>query len=331
MRYTRFPGTDWNVSRIVMGCWALAGDQTWGFQDEQEAIATIHAAIDVGINFFDNAELYGNGLAESILGKALIGRRDRVFIASKFNWEHARSEQVIAACERSLRRLQTDYIDLYQIHWANWDVPFEETWGALQRLREQGKIRAIGVCNFGPRDLSAILQLGHPSTNQLPYGPLFRAIEFEVVPACLAAGVGILCYSPLTIGLLTGKFSTADEVPAGRARTRHFASQRPLTRHGEPGCEEETFKAIAEIASLAQALNVSIPQLALAWLLQRPGVLGVINGMRRPDQAVQNAIAAEIDLNSSVASRIEMITDQIKEKLGANPDMWEGTERSRFR
>ena len=331
MRYTRFPGTDWNVSRIVMGCWALAGDQTWGFQDEQEAIATIHAAIDVGINFFDNAELYGNGLAESILGKALIGRRDRVFIASKFNRENARSEQVIAACERSLRRLQTDYIDLYQIHWANWDVPFEETWGALQRLREQGKIRAIGVCNFGPRDLSAILQLGHPSTNQLPYGPLFRAIEFEVVPACLAAGVGILCYSPLTIGLLTGKFSTADEVPAGRARTRHFSSQRPLTRHGEPGCEEETFKAIAEIASLAQALNVSIPQLALAWLLQRPGVLGVINGMRRPDQAVQNAIAAEIDLDSSVASRIEMITDQIKEKLGANPDMWEGTERSRFR
>lgn len=331
MQYTVLPGTDWNVSRIAMGCWALAGDQTWGFQDEQEAIATIHAAIDVGINFFDNAELYGNGVAETILGKALIGRRGRVFIASKFNWEHARRKEVIAACERTLSRLRTDYIDLYQIHWANWDVPFEETWEALQHLREQGKIRAIGVCNFGPRDLSAILQLGHPSTNQLPYGPLFRAIEFEIVPACLAAGVGILCYSPLTIGLLTGKFNTAEEVPPGRARTRHFSSQRPLTRHGEPGCEEETFRAIAELASLARGLAVTIPQLALAWLLRRPGISAVINGMRRPDQALQNAVAAEIDLDSSVISRIEAITNPIKEKLGPNPDMWEGKERSRFR
>ncbi|MGQ9504766.1 MAG: aldo/keto reductase [Thermogutta sp.] len=331
MKYTILPQTDWQVSRIAMGCWALSGDQTWGPQDEQEAIATIHAAIDAGINFFDNAELYGNGLAEEILGKALQGRRGSVIIASKFNWEHARRDEVIACCERSLRRLRTDYIDLYQIHWANWAVPFAETWEALQRLREQGKIRAIGVCNFGPKDLSAILEIGRPSTNQLPYGPLFRAIEFDIVPTCLAAGVGILCYSPLTIGLLTGKFTTADEVPAGRARTRHFSSRRPLTRHGEPGCEEETFHAIAEIGALARELGVTIPQLALAWLLRRPGVLAVVNGMRRPEQARQNAVAAEIDLDPSVIDRIESVTDPIKEKLGPNPDMWEGTERSRFR
>lgn len=331
MKYTVLPGTDWQVSRIAMGCWALSGDQTWGPQDEQETIATIHAAIDVGINFFDNAELYGNGLAEEILGKALRARRGNVIIASKFNREHARREQVIASCEQSLSRLQTDYIDLYQIHWANWEVPFAETWEALQRLREQGKIRAIGVCNFGPKDLSAILEIGRPSTNQLPYGPLFRAIEFEIAPACIAAGVGILCYSPLTIGLLTGKFTTADEVPAGRARTRHFSSRKPLTRHGEPGCEEETFKAIAEIVALANDLRVTVPQLALAWLLRRSGVSAVVNGMRRPEQARQNAVAAALELDSSVIERIESVTDPIKEQLGSNPDMWEGAAHSRFR
>lgn len=331
MRYVSLPGTDWKVSRVVMGCWALAGDQTWGPQDENEAIAAIHAAIDAGINFFDNAELYGNGAAEELLGKALSARGENVFVASKFNWEHARREQVIAACDRSLRRLNRECIDLYQIHWANWDVSFEETWEALQYLRKQGKIRAIGVCNFGPQDLAAILRLGRPSTNQLPYGPLFRAIEYEIVPACLAAGVGILCYSPLTIGLLTGKFKSADEVPAGRARTRHFSSRRPLTRHGEPGCEEETFRAIAEIQSLAEELGMSVTQLALAWLLHRPGVTAVINGMRRPEQARQNAVAAEIDLEPAVVSRIESITNSIKEKLGKNPDMWEGENRSRFR
>ncbi len=331
MRYLVLPETNWHVSRIVMGCWGLAGDQTWGPQDEGEAIATIHAAIDAGINFFDNAELYGNGIAEEILGKALSGRRQHVFIASKFNWEHARREQVISACERSLKRLRTDYIDLYQIHWANWDVPFEETWEALEFLRIQGKIRAIGVCNFGPRDLAAILQCGRPCTNQLPYGPLFRAIEFEIVPACLAAGVGILCYSPLTIGLLTVKYKSADEVPPGRARTRHFSSKRLLTRHGEPGCEEATFQAIAQLQALAAELGMSVTQLALAWLLHRPGVTCVINGMRHPEQARENAVAGDIDLAPDVISRIESITDPIKERLGPNPDMWEGTDRSRFR
>lgn len=331
MRYVQFPGTDWQVSSIVMGCWSLAGDQTWGPQDEQTSVATVHAALDAGINFFDTAELYGAGFAEEILGKALQGVRGRVYIASKFNWENARRERVLAACEASLRRLQTDIIDLYQIHWANWDVPFEETWSALEELKRQGKIRAIGVCNFGVRDLRDLLQIGRPLTNQLPYGLLFRAIEYEILPLCRDQKIGVLCYSPLTIGLLTGKFTTPDQVPPGRARTRHFSSQRPLTRHGEPGCEEETFTAISEISKLARELGTPIPRLALAWLLHQPGVTAVINGMRRPEQAWENAAAADLVLSQEVVERLRQITEPLKQKLGPNPDMWEGTARSRFR
>lgn len=331
MRFIRLPNTDWNVSRIVMGCWGLAGGQTWGPQDEETSLATVHAALEAGINFFDTAELYGDGLAEERLGKALVGRRDQVYIASKFNWEHARREQVLTACERSLRRLRTDWIDLYQIHWANWEVPFEETWGALEALQKAGKIRAIGVCNFGPQDLTAILQIGRPITNQLPYSPLFRAIEYEIVPRCIQSGVGILCYSPLALGLLSGKYRSADEVPPGRARTRHFSSARPLTRHGEPGCEQETFDAINQIIALAEDCGVTVTQLALAWLLARPGVFCAINGMRQPTHPWQNAHAAEIALHPEVIQRLEQITEPVKQKLGPNPDMWENAAHSRFR
>lgn len=331
MDYRILPGTDWKVSSIAMGCWALAGDQTWGPQDEAVSIQTIHAAIEAGINFFDNAELYGAGLAEEVLGKALQGRRHEVFIASKFNQEHARHDQVLASCEASLRRLRTDYIDLYQIHWANWDVPFEETWSALDELHRQGKVRAIGVCNFGIQDLTDLLRLGRPVSNQLPYGPLFRAIEFGLLPFCQQQGIGVLCYSPLTIGLLTGKYASADEVPPGKARTRHFSSRRPLTRHGEPGCEAETFQAIHGIRKIADNLGWTVTQLALAWLLRQDGVTVVINGMRRPEQARENALAAELQLSDEVVRQITALTDPIKEKLGPNPDMWEGQSRSRFR
>ncbi len=331
MRYAHLPGTDWNVSVIAMGCWALAGDQTWGPQDEAESIATIHAALDAGINFFDTAELYGAGLAEEVLGKALYGQREKVFIASKFNWENARYEKVILSCEASLRRLRSDVIDLYQIHWANWEVPFEETWSALEELKRQGKIRAIGVCNFGVKDLSAILSLGKPVTNQLPYGLLFRAIEYDILPLCREKHIGVLCYSPLTIGLLTGKYKAPDEVPPGRARTRHFSCSRPLTRHGEPGCEAETFAAIREIEKVAEQLGLTVVQLALAWLLAQQGVTSVVNGMRRPSQARENAAVADLTLSPEVVEQLRKITDPVKEKLGPNPDMWEGSARSRFR
>lgn len=331
MQYTTLPNTELEVARVAMGCWALAGDATWGEQSEAESIAAVHAAIDAGINFFDNAELYGDGLSEERLGKALRGRREGVVIATKFNCENARREQVIKACERSLARLRTDRIDLYQIHWFNREVPLEETWEALTTLQTQGKIRYIGICNFGPGDMDAVLKLGRPVTNQPPYSLLFRAIEYEIVPKCIAESLGILCYSPLGIGLLTGKFHHADEVPPGRARSRHFACTRPQTRHDEPGCERETFAAIAQLEEVANRLDVPLVDLALAWLLHQPGVSCVLSGIRNSRQAATNAQAAEIELRPETLAELDHITEPVKRKLGSNPDMWEGAARSRFR
>ncbi|NOZ26428.1 MAG: aldo/keto reductase, partial [Chloroflexi bacterium] len=227
------------------------------------------------------------------------------------------------------RRLNTDYIDLYQIHWPSREVPIEETMEALERLREQGKIRAIGVSNFGPQDMADLLAVGRCETNQLPYSLLWRAIEYEIVPQCLEHEIGLLCYSPLVHGLLTGKFSSPDEVPEGRARTRHFSRDRPLTRHGEEGCEEETFAAIERIRRICEGIGQPMAKVALAWLLYQPGVVSVLAGARHPGQVVENASAADLKLSPDVVRALTEATETLKAALGPNPDMWLSESRMR--
>ncbi len=331
MQYITLPDSEIEISRVAMGCWALAGDATWGPQDEAQAVAAVHAALDEGITLLDTAEMYGAGLSEQILGRALKGRRHRAVIASKFNPENNAPDKVAAALERSLRYLQTDYIDLYQIHWPSRTVPLEATWEALERLRQQGKIRNIGVSNFGTGDLADLLAMGRPVTNQLPYNLIWRAIEFQILPACIAQGIGVLCYSPMALSLLTGKHATADEVPPGRARTRHFSTNRPQTRHGEPGCEAEVFATLARLRSIATDLGRTMSELALAWLLHQRGVTAVLGGIRSPEQARRNAAAAELVLSRDVLAELDAGTQPVKEALGTNPDMWQATAKSRFR
>jgi aryl-alcohol dehydrogenase-like predicted oxidoreductase len=312
-----------------MGCWALAGDDAWGFQDDKDSIDTVHAALDMGVNFFDTAEGYGNGRSEQVLGQALAGRRDRAVIATKVSVSHLSGPGIEKACERSLQLLQTDYIDLYQIHWPSRSVPLVESFEALEKLRQQGKIRAIGVCNFGPADFAELLTVGHCESNQLPYSLLWRGIEFEIGPACADQEVGILCYSPLAQGLLTGKFASADDVPQGRARTRHFSSAHPLTRHGEEGKEAETFAAIDKLRHVCQEIGVPMAQVALAWLLHQRGVTSVLAGARRPEQIRQNAQASDLELPFDVLSDLAQATDGLKQRLGINLDQYQSDSRLR--
>ena len=177
MRYRKLGKSGIDVSVVAMGCWAIIGDATWGKQEEKESIETIEAAYDAGITFFDTAEGYGNGYSEHMLGKVFSGRRDRVVIGSKVSPNHCARQQVRAACERSLRNLGTDYIDVYMIHWPSREIPFADTMGELEKLKAEGKIRAIGVSNFGVKDLSGLLAAGRCEVNQLAYSMLFRAIE----------------------------------------------------------------------------------------------------------------------------------------------------------
>ena len=174
----------------------------------------------------------------------------------------------------------------------------------------------------GVKDLSGLLAHRCPISNQLAYNLLFRAIEFEIAPLCRENQIGITPYSSLAQGLLTGKFASADDVPEGRARTRHFSCDRPQARHGEPGAEVETFEAIARIRRISDDAGIPMNRLALAWLLAQPGVTSVIAGARNADQARANALAADMQLSDDTLAALTASTDPLKHKLGPNPDMW---------
>jgi len=329
MEYRKLGETEIKVSTVAMGCWAIAGDWVWGEQDEKDSIATIRTALDLGVNLFDTAEGYGDGYSEIVLGKALAGRRQEAVIATKVSSNHLSGEEVQKACHRSLQRLNTDYIDLYQVHWPNWDIPIAETWKAMEKLRQEGKVREIGVCNFGTQDLSNLLSVGRCATNQLPYSLLWRAIEHSLQQQCLDNDIGILCYSPLAQGLLTGKFASADDVPEGRARTRHFSKERPLTRHGEDGHEAETFATIDRIRRICAKIDVPMAEVALAWLLHQPGVTTVLAGARHPGQIEQNVRAAALDLPPEIVRELTEATEALRLKLGTNLDQYQSDSRFR--
>ena len=327
MDYKKLGKTDIDVSTISMGCWALGGGPTWGDQDEAEAIKTIHAALDVGVNFFDTAEGYGGGASEILVGRALEGRRHDAVIATKVSKKNLAKEDVLMACETSLQRLKTDYIDLYQIHWPNPAIPLSETMGALQQLKEQGKIRTIGVSNFGVRNMNELLKIGHCESNQLAYNLAWRAIEYEILPKYREENIGILCYSALAQAILTGKYARVDDVPEGRARNRYFSKNRPGVKHGEEGCETELFAAIAKIRQICEDIQQPMAHVALAWLLAQPGVTSVIAGARTPEQTQDNVQAVDLKLSPEIINELNEATEELKQKLGPNPDMWQSKAR----
>ena len=321
--------SDIRVSRIALGCMSLCGNQTYSDIPLSQAVQTIDAALDAGVNFFDNAPMYGDGEAERRLGEALRGKRGRAIIGTKISSETLSAEEVARESEASLVRLQTDYIDLYQIHWPRRVVSLDETLSAMEKLIDSGKVRAIGVCNFGPQDLGEALEKHRIETNQLAYSLLARGAEFEVQPMCVERQVGLLCYSPLAQGLLTGRYKSADEVPAERARTRHFAGTRPQARHGQSGCEAETFSAIAAIQKICDQAGLAMPDVALAWLLQQPAVTSVLAGASRPEQVHQNVAAASLRLDAATIEKLNDATRPLKETLGPNCDMWQAAARIR--
>lgn len=311
------------ISPLALGTWALAGDKFWGTQAEADSIATIHAALDAGVTLIDTAPLYGDGLSEEIVGKALHDRRAQALIATKVSESDMTPERAIAGCEASLRRLQTDCIDLLQIHWLGTGEQLEDVIAAMEQLRSAGKVRTLGVCNFGPRTLARLRATGTGwITNQLPYNLLWRAIEFDIAPACMQDNLGILCYSPLLQGLLSGRFRTADEVPDGRTRTRHFRGDRPMSRHGGPGCEALTFATIDRLRELAAGLGQPLADVALAWLLYQPGVSSVVFGARTPEQIGANITASRLALDPAVLGELKRATEDLKLALGPSADLW---------
>jgi myo-inositol catabolism protein IolS len=331
VKYRKLGNTELEVSVVSMGCWGISGGDMWGKQDEGEAIAAIRRAYEKGINFYDTAEAYGDGYSEELLGEALDGFRKEVKIASKVSPGNLRPKDLKKSCENSLRRLNTDYLDLYYIHWPNPDVPIFDTVKALEELKNEGKIRYYGTSNFGARQMKEFLQHSDLTVNQLPYNLLWRIIEQEIQPFCLEKDIGIAAYSPLLHGLLTGKFGCPDSVPDGRARTRHFSNARPETRHGEEGVEGETFDTIEKIKSICQEFGTDMAQTSIAWALTQSGVDTVIAGARSPEHVDANAEAGDLELPEGLITRLEKATKGLKGGLGNNPDLWQGSKEGRIR
>lgn len=301
METIQLGNTDIVASRIGLGTWAMGG-WMWGGSDEQQAIATIHGAIDRGITLIDTAPVYGFGRSEEIVGKALAegGRRTRTVIATKMalewrdgkvfrNSTRARIRQEI---EDSLRRLRTDYIDLYQVHWPDPRVPIEETAAALDELRAEGKIRAIGVSNYSPAQMEAFRKIAPLHTVQPPYNLFERDIEKDVLPYARRAGVTVLAYGALCRGLLTGKIDERTRFKGDDLRKADPKFQQPRL-----GQYLAAAHALEEFAH--QRYGKSVLALAVRWILDQGGTIALW-GARKPGQldAVDDALGWSLDASA---------------------------------
>jgi methylglyoxal reductase len=304
-----------HASAVGLGTWAIGG-WMWGGTDETAAIAAIEASIEAGISLIDTAPAYGLGRSEQLVGKAIAGKRDRVVIATKcgLNWHHGKGDRffeedgvpvhrylgadgIAHEIEESLRRLGTDYIDLYITHWQDATTAIAETMDALLSLKDQGKIRAIGASNLNPAELGAYLAAGPPDAIQERYSMLDRGIEDTLLPLAAPAGVSTLSYSSLALGFLTGKVlpSRVFEGDDQRAADPRFSADN---RHRALAFAEA-------LAPLAEQHGASVAQLVIAWTLHQPGITFALCGARDPAQARDNAKAASLRLDAADLSRIE--------------------------
>jgi myo-inositol catabolism protein IolS len=309
--------SDIQITPILMGTWQ-AGKKSWVGIEDQESIQAIRAAVEAGITTIDTAEVYGGGHSEQIVAKAGSDFRDQLVYASKVFANHLKYDQVIAACDRSLSNLNTDYIDLYQIHWPsgsfnNEVVPIEETMKALNKLKEDGKIRAIGVSNFSLAQLEAAASYGRIDSLQPPYSLFWRKVENDAASYCIEHNISILAYSSLAQGLLTGKFGLDHQFAEGDNRSANTLFQGENYQRAQ--------YVLKQLRPIAQAHNCTLAQLSLAWLIAQPQT-NAIAGARNAEQATANAQASQIKLSSSEIQEIDQIGRQVTDYLDSNPVMW---------
>lgn len=325
MELRKLGKSDVKVSPIAFGAWAIGG-WMWGGAEEDAALKAIKAAYQAGITTIDTAPIYGFGRSEELVGKAMEGiSRDKYQILTKFgmNWQShngefffdsednegrpvkiykwASKEKVMQECEDSLRRLKTDYIDLYQIHWPDATTPVSETFEAVQRLMEQGKIRAAGVCNYNTKLVEEALKTIQLASNQVPYSMINRGIEKDVIPQAQEKGLGILPYSPLQRGLLTGKIKPGHQFNEGDTRDGSVYYKDENIRR--------TNRLLEEIKPVAEKYNATPAQLVLNWTTCRPGVACVLAGARDEKQVKDNAGALSFTLTQDELNQITAAAD----------------------
>jgi len=327
MRYRKLGETELMLPVVTFGAWA-AGGWMWGGTERKDAVEAIKAAYDLGVNAIDTAPIYGQGTSEEIVGEAIQGLpRDKVYILTKYGmrwdlakgnlafqskdnsgkdidiYKYAGKDSIIKECEDSLKRLGTDYIDLYQIHWPDTTTPIAESMEAVERLIQAGKVRYAGVCNYSVEQMIEAEQSIKLASNQVPYSMVKRDIEKDVVPYCIEQKKSILAYSPLERGLLTGKMKPGHAFAEGDHRAGlYFFKEENLKR---------TNAFLDKIKPIADGKGISIGQLVILWTLEQPGITIALVGARNSEQAVQNARAIDASLTQEEIAFITSELDQL--------------------
>jgi aryl-alcohol dehydrogenase-like predicted oxidoreductase len=302
MRRRRLGNRGPELTSIGYGAWEAGGTQ-WGPNESDEAvIGAMRAAIDAGIGWIDTAEVYGDGVSEGLVGRAIEGRRDDVLIATKVAPRPEGSgfapKQVKEACHGSLRRLAIDHIDLYQLHWPDsTGVTLEDTWGAMGELREAGDVGAVGVSNFDRNLIERCLAIGHVDSLQQEFSMLNRA-DAELIRWCGEQGVGVVTYGPLAFGLLTGAITKDTTFGPGDWRGRRQTE-------GPFADRDHSLAVVDDLRPIADRVGCTLGQLALAWNVRQPGVTSAIAGSRNPEHVRANAAAGDVDLDAATLEEID--------------------------
>ena len=319
MQTRRLGNSDMHITPIGFGAWAIGGGGwafAWGGQDDRDSIAAIREALDLGINWIDTAAVYGLGHSEEVVAKALEGVAKRPFVFTKCGrvWDENRqigkrlkATSIRKECEDSLRRLKVDVIDLCQMHWPEPEEDIEEGWQAMNRLKDEGKVRWVGVSNFSTEQMTRVAKLGPITSLQPPYSLVRREVEESVLPHCLANNIGVIAYSPMASGLLTGAM-TRERIaglPADdwrKEKNKHY--QEPLLTRN--------LNLVELLKTIANQRGKTPGQAAVAWVLRHPAVTGAIVGARRPGQLRELVGAADWRLTPTEVREID-------EFLKANP------------
>jgi aryl-alcohol dehydrogenase-like predicted oxidoreductase len=311
MERKQLGNSDMKLTPIGIGAWAMGGGGwafAWGPQDDADSIAAIHAALDAGVNWIDTAAVYGLGHSEEVVARALAGRSARPYVFTKCErvWNQKgeisgslKAESIRRECEDSLRRLKVDVIDLYQIHWPNPDADIEEGWSTLAKLKEEGKVRWIGVSNFDAAQLERCCKIAPVTSLQPPYSAVSPEVETEVLPYCLRRGIGVISYSPMKSGLLTG------------AMTKERVAAFPLDdfRRQALNFLEPRLSRNLELAGLMKRMGArhgrTAGEVAIAWVLRNPAITAAIVGMRSAAQAAGVIGALEFRLSAEEIAEID--------------------------
>ena len=338
--------TGLELSVLGTGCWAFGGGEYWGHQNQKDVNRVVHASVDLGVNYFDTAEAYNEGRSESSLGEAITGiPRDRLLIGTKVSPSNCYKETLIEHCEASLKRLQTDYIDLYMVHWPlhshsirhfTKDIgiienppKIEDALGTMQLLKQQGKIRNFGVSNFSCKRLENV-PLEEIAVNELPYNLLCRAIEYDTLAFCEEKGIGVIGYMALLQGILADIYPSLEDVPVWQRRTRHFNCKHSKEcRHGEGGAEKETETALKGIRRISNESGLPMAEIAIKWILKNTAITCALVGSRSVRELEKNVKAVHGPLSKDIKDELDRITLPVLEKLGNHFDYYESAENDR--